>query len=794
MTDESRGLAERLSRQLATLQQLSQVINTLPNPDKALSSSLELISQALGLEKCFVLLHEPKTSSLVPLFPVFGFPPETYEQLRLLKIDLNGPPSVTVKAFSLAQPVKAHSQTTSKTGPDSGLHSELAVPILLEGQVQGVLVGLNKGSGPFDKIDEQGFSAMAATLASLLRNQTLQNNLNAERRRYQAMLEIGVDGLVEIDRNFKVINLSRGAEALTGWEKSEAIGHSCQEVLLPHSPDNNLLCARCPMKQAFSQNSPVTEVETLIYTHEGEDAWVSCSYNAITDPQGEITGGVIALKDIRRVRARDEELKQQIQHLESLQGVIDAISGLSNIAEIYRCALLEVANSINFDIGMIHSIDHTNDMLVLRTIHERSEEVESIEQLLNLKDTASLPKTEADLDTDEYNPEEADKFKPSFDDAEYPPIPVSFCNNLHNEVPNIALGMPGQDICQVLSGVRGIQSQLCVPIRTQDYSYGVMHLGSFRPYAFGGSDFNLAVGISKQIAVAAERARLFEEVGQLARTDPMTGLYNKREFWERIENEMRRAERQRRPLTLMMIDLDRLKWFNDFYGHAQGDVLLSKMGKLIRDNCRATDVPFRYGGDELCILLADTTPEEARTVAERIRASAREVQLVQPSDDQVIGAQAIVTMSIGIASFPADGYQAHQLFERADAAMFRAKETGKDRVCVYDAAVDNIKRNFRQRIERPEDYKDDRLTLPASLQNEVNIESLFSQMGDNNDLAPLSITQKLRISSTSGLEVAGMEEVEEENVEIEETPTGSRGFPLNPSETTENRSSETRVS
>jgi len=780
MSDESLGLAERLSRQLATLQQLSQVINTHPNPEKALSGSLELISQALGLEKCFVLLHEPKTAALVPLFPVYGFPAETHEQLRQLRIDLNGPPSVTVKAFSLAQPVKAYSQTSSKIVLEAGLHSELAVPILLEGQVQGVLVGLNKATGPFDKVDEQSFSAMAAILASLLRNQTLSNNLKAEQRRYQAMLEIGVDGLVEIDRDFKVINLSRGAEILTGWKKAEAIGHSCQEVLLPHSPENDLLCARCPMKRAFSQGSPVTEVETLIYTHESEDIWVSCSYNGITDQQGEIIGGVIAIKDIQQVRARDDELKQQIQHLESLQGVIDAISGLSNIEEIYRCALLEVANSINFDIGMIHSIDHTNDTLVLRTLYERSEELESIEQLLNLKDSSSNSATAADNEDD--NLEQTEFYKRSFEYDEYPPIPVSSCNNLQNEVPNIALGLPGQDICPVLSGVQGLQSHLCVPIRTQDYSYGVMHLGSYRPYAFGGSDFNLAVGISKQIAVAAERARLFEEVGQLARTDPMTGLYNKREFWERIENEMRRAERQRRPLTLMMIDLDRLKWFNDFYGHAQGDVLLSEMGKLIRDNCRATDVPFRYGGDELCILLADTTAEEARVVAERIRTSAREVQLVQPSDDPVIGAQAIVTMSIGVASFPADGYKPHQLFERADSAMFRAKETGKDRVCVFDPAVDNIKRNFRQRIERPEDYKDDRLTLPISLQNELNIESLFSQTSDSKEPLPLSITQKIRISSASGLEVAGMEEVEEEeieNLEIAETPTSSRGFSLN---------------
>jgi diguanylate cyclase (GGDEF)-like protein len=252
----------------------------------------------------------------------------------------------------------------------------------------------------------------------------------------------------------------------------------------------------------------------------------------------------------------------------------------------------------------------------------------------------------------------------------------------------------------------------------------VLHLGSYRPYAFWGSDFALALSICKQIAVAAERAHLFEQLDLLARTDPLTKLYNKLEFWDRIEREMKRAERQHRPLSLMILDLDRLKWYNDFYGHSRGDILLAHIGQLIRDKCRITDIAFRYGGDELCLLLPDTSPREAFIVAERIRNSVVNVQELI-GDEVIIGAEeeCRVTMSIGIASFPIDAISAIELFENADSAMYRAKETGKNRSVIYDPAVDANKLNFRKRL-RPSEYVDNRLTPAApnpSLPEEVAV-------------------------------------------------------------------------
>ena len=131
--------------------------------------------------------------------------------------------------------------------------------------------------------------------------------------------------------------------------------------------------------------------------------------------------------------------------------------------------------------------------------------------------------------------------------------------------------------------------------------------------------------------------------------------------------------------------------------------MLAEIGQLIRDKCRNTDIAFRFGGDELCVLLPDTGPREAFMVAERIRMSAIQLQGA-PGDEVIIGSQEEnqVTMSIGIASFPNDAETAAGLFENADSAMYRAKETGKNRSVVYDPTVDANKNNYRRRIRELE--------------------------------------------------------------------------------------------
>jgi diguanylate cyclase (GGDEF)-like protein len=162
----------------------------------------------------------------------------------------------------------------------------------------------------------------------------------------------------------------------------------------------------------------------------------------------------------------------------------------------------------------------------------------------------------------------------------------------------------------------------------------------------------------------------------LAITDGLTGLYNRRHFQESLDREMRRCEREGRPLSLVLGDLDHFKEYNDRWGHTEGDAALRRVAGQVMKSIRSTDMAFRYGGEELAVLLPACTKEQASEVAEKIRASVSAGSL-RPG--RFSGR---TTVSIGVATFPEDGRVARGLVDTADAALYAAKAQGRDRVVV----------------------------------------------------------------------------------------------------------------
>jgi diguanylate cyclase (GGDEF)-like protein len=160
----------------------------------------------------------------------------------------------------------------------------------------------------------------------------------------------------------------------------------------------------------------------------------------------------------------------------------------------------------------------------------------------------------------------------------------------------------------------------------------------------------------------------------LAITDGLTGLYNHRHFQETLDKEIRRCEREGRMLSLLLLDLDHFKQYNDRFGHTEGDAALRKVAGQIMKSIRSTDMAFRYGGEEMTVLLPSCTKEQAAEVAEKIRAAVSK----SPARPGRFGAR--TTVSIGLATFPEDGRVARGLVDMADAALYAAKAQGRDRV------------------------------------------------------------------------------------------------------------------
>ncbi len=167
---------------------------------------------------------------------------------------------------------------------------------------------------------------------------------------------------------------------------------------------------------------------------------------------------------------------------------------------------------------------------------------------------------------------------------------------------------------------------------------------------------------------------LFEEVKTLAARDGLTGLYNYRHFWELLVHEIELSRRYEKPLSMLFLDLDNFKVINDTLGHSQGDVVLKALAEYLKDTVRHADVVCRYGGEEFVLLLPHTTPRAALVMAERLRQGISDFVIPLPERDVQI------TVSIGVAGLE-EGMTGEELLDAADAALYRAKRAGKNKVC-----------------------------------------------------------------------------------------------------------------
>jgi diguanylate cyclase (GGDEF)-like protein/PAS domain S-box-containing protein len=257
-------------------------------------------------------------------------------------------------------------------------------------------------------------------------------------------------------------------------------------------------------------------------------------------------------------------------------------------------------------------------------------------------------------------------------------------------------------------GVMGRVAKTCVPLIVSDYQtwegrsakfatspshgvvaapllagrhlVGVISISDVDPTRqFSGSDLRLLNMFAQQAAIAVENARLFREIQHLATTDPLTGLYNRRYFFDLAQREMDRARRYERHLAVLMVDLDQFKEVNDLYGHAAGDEVLRTVGNRFTEALRKTDILGRYGGEEFAAVLPETARAGARLVAEKLRECIHNRSIATPN------ALVSMTASVGIGFYDERCQSLDELMDRADQALYEAKRTGRDRVCVWKA-------------------------------------------------------------------------------------------------------------
>ena len=226
---------------------------------------------------------------------------------------------------------------------------------------------------------------------------------------------------------------------------------------------------------------------------------------------------------------------------------------------------------------------------------------------------------------------------------------------------------------------------LCLPLTVRGEILGLLHVSTrgplFEERFFEGR--NLVIKVSESIRLALSNLHLREALREQAIRDPLTGLFNRRYLDETLRSELHRCQRNGEPLVVAMLDIDHFKHFNDAYGHDAGDTVLRSVGDLLQRSLRVSDIACRYGGEELTVILPGSTLDDARIRLDSLRRAIMQLRVIYQDGDLPA-----ITVSIGVATSGEQEVEAITLLARADAALYQAKEGGRNRVIAATECCD----------------------------------------------------------------------------------------------------------
>jgi diguanylate cyclase (GGDEF)-like protein len=221
--------------------------------------------------------------------------------------------------------------------------------------------------------------------------------------------------------------------------------------------------------------------------------------------------------------------------------------------------------------------------------------------------------------------------------------------------------------------------EMAAPMIFRKDLLGVIGIGKVKSPT--GNEKRFLSMIADMTAVALYNLESFNVIKNEAIRDPLTGLYNRKYFLEVARESLQKASSYNFPLSVFIFDIDNFKTYNDTHGHLSGDELILKLGAILRQNTRSTNVIARYGGDEFIVLLNETEKEDGLIFAEKWK------KLIESHPFKGEGAEALpVTISGGLASFPSDGQTVEELIKKADLALYESKRAGRDRITGYNPA------------------------------------------------------------------------------------------------------------
>lgn len=463
----------------------------------------------------------------------------------------------------------------------------------------------------------------------------------SELREMSAALENAVEGISRVDTQGRYISVNRAYASMVGYQPEEMLGMEWQATVHPEDRENMMAAY-----QSMLTNGKL-EAEARAVHKDGSVFYQQMMMVRAYDKQQQFIGHYCFIKDITERKRTDAALQQANEKLTSWVNELEQrnreIALLGEISDVLQaCFTVEEAYSALTTLVQPLFPDTKGGIFLISASKNLVEAVATwgspplpSQELFTPHECWALRRGRAHWVEDAHSGLQ--------------------CKHVHHdELPT---------------------ASLCVPMMAQGEAMGVLYLSSLELGRLTQTKQQLASTVAEHIALSLANLKLRATLQNQSIRDPLTGLFNRRYMEESLDRELLRCERLQQPLSIIMIDVDHFKRFNDTFGHDAGDAVLRELGLFLQSHVRGSDIACRYGGEELTLILPEASLNVTCKRAEQLRQGAKHLQIRH--HHQLLGG---ITLSLGVACFPEHGITTSAVMQAADAALYRAKASGRDAV------------------------------------------------------------------------------------------------------------------
>jgi diguanylate cyclase (GGDEF)-like protein/PAS domain S-box-containing protein len=458
----------------------------------------------------------------------------------------------------------------------------------------------------------------------------MEEALRENEQRYRAIFDQAAVGIVNVNPEGRVIQANHAIQEMLGYTMEDFRKLAFIDFTYPDDLIESMRL-RQELRDGLRQQY---QLEKRYYRKDGRLIWANLTVSAVRDAEDRFKYTISVIEDITnrkkieaQLQATTAQLQRSNQEMQMLSQMGDLLQACQTVTEAYAVIVQTARRLFPDESGQLIIRSESRD--VGEIVASWGTQLQGRTTIV-LEDCWALRRGRLHL----------------VEDSRY-------------------------DVCCAHVTAYVPSSAVCVPIIANGETIGVLHIRHLSPRGVDAAKQQRAVNLAERIALALTNLKL----RHLSIHDPLSGLYNRRFMQEFLDHELHRARRNGQSVGIMLLDLDHFKRFNDSFGHDAGDTVIREVGSFLKMSIRGSDIACRFGGEEFALIMPEMRMDQMLLRAEQIRKGVKSLQIEH--EGQYLGQ---TSFSIGIANYPEHGPAAEEILRAADAALYRAKQTGRDRV------------------------------------------------------------------------------------------------------------------